>query len=47
MVPVYVSNVVVLSIPQFKGNNSAVVLSMFPSLALIVLSSDLVYNTLS
>ena len=47
MVPVNVSNLSVISIPQFKDDNSVVVHSISFSLALIVLASALVYTPMS
>ena len=46
MVIVNVSNMVVLSIPQFKDENSVGVFYIYLYLALIVLASDLIYNPL-
>ena len=47
MVPGYVLNLGELYIPQFKYNNSVGVISIYLSLALIVLDSYLIYTHLS
>ena len=47
MVPVNVSNMVVLSMPQFKDDNSVGIFSISLSLALILLASALAYTPLS
>ena len=46
MVPVNVSNMVVLSIPQFKDDNSVGFFSISLSLAIILLASGLIYTPL-